>query len=134
FPGIVRCRWFPPHAVASAAAWIRSDEHERISRTQRNRRGGEPPDCRRCSVLGDPGAELFAFFERYDAVAGPGLLPDAEEFLRPQLCADRRDHIDHAADLLAAAAGGRTVLRSQAAALFVSRRNGGDPGRSSVAG
>src|SRR5215470_17367787 len=96
--------------------------------------GPAGPDGGRSRLLGDPGIELLAFPERYDAVAGAGALPDAEERLWPQLRADRIDHVDHAADLLSAAAGGGARLRSPPATLFSGRRHGRDLGRSAALG
>src|SRR5256885_16935982 len=86
----------------------------------------EPPYRARRRVLGHHGAELFAFPQRHDAVAGAGALPDVEERVRPQLCADRADQPGDASDLVAAATGGRTALGPPAATLFACRWDGCD--------
>ena len=80
------------------------------------------------------GAQLLAFLERHDAVAGAGSLPDAERLLWPELCPDRADHAHHADDLVLAAAGGRARHRSPAAALFAGDGHGCHPGRLAAAG
>ncbi len=112
----------------------KDDKHERIGTGRRGPHRPRPPYRARRRVLGHHGAELFAFPQRHDAVAGAGAVPDVEERVRPQLCADRADQPGDAGDLVAAAAGGRAVLGPPAATLFAGRRDGCDPDRSAAAG
>src|ERR1700730_16450643 len=113
-------------ATASAVAQERDHEHQLVRRKQREARDREAPRCRRRDLLDHSGAQLFAFSQRHDAVAGAGTLPDAEGCLWPQLCADRVDHPGHAGDLVTAATGGRTVRRSSSATLFTRHWDGCD--------
>src|SRR5271156_1505735 len=124
-------------AAAYSAASNRpggNDEHERIGRSEPTPHGSRPPDRAGRRVLGHHGAELFAFPQRHDAIAGAGAVPDVEERIRAQLCADRGDQPGDAGDLVAAATGGRAVLGPPAATLFAFRRDGRDPDRSAAAG
>src|SRR6266496_5213027 len=87
------------------------DEHGCLGKKQ----GGDPRRGRD-DILDHPRAQLLAFPQRHDAVAGPGDLPDAERLVRPQLCPDRADHVDHAGGLVGATAGDRAICRSSPAA------------------
>src|SRR5712671_2949458 len=120
-------------ATASAVAQERGHEHELVRRKQREAWDRDAPHCRRRGLLDHYGAQLFAFLERHDAIAGAGALPDAEGRLWPQLCADRVDHPGLAGDLIAAATGGRAVRRSPPAALLACRRDGCDARRTHTA-
>ena len=110
------------------------DKHERVGTGRRGPPRPNPPHCAGRRVLGHHGAEFFAFPQRYDAVAGAGAVPDVEERVRPQLCADRADQPGDASDLVDAAARGRAVLGLPAATLFAGRRDGCDLDRSAAAG
>src|SRR6516164_4052889 len=96
----------------------RNDEHQRIGTSKRSPHGSRPPDRARRRLLDYYGAELFAFPQRHDAVAGAGTLPDVEERIRAQLCTDRSDQPRHAGNFLAAATRSRAFLGSPAATLF----------------
>src|SRR5438552_16254880 len=84
----------------------------------------QPPDRGRRDLLDHPGAELFAFPERHDAITGAGAVSDAEGLLWSQLRTDRVDHADDAGDLVTAAADRRYAGRLPAAALFARGRDG----------
>src|SRR6516164_7037792 len=123
--------------MAASTGWgcvKRDDEHKRICTNERPCEGSRPPGCRRRRLLGDHGAQLLAFLERHDAVAGACALPDDQRFVRSQFCADRADYLDHAADFVIAAARRRVSVRPSPAALFAGGRNGRDLDRPSAAG
>src|SRR5712671_4453494 len=120
-------------ATASAVAQERGHEHQLVRRKQREARDREAPRCRRRDLLNHSRAQLFAFPQRHNAVAGAGALSDAEGCLWPQLCADRDDHPGLAGDLIAAATGGRAVRRSPPAALFTRHWDGCDARRTYTA-
>src|SRR6266480_5226441 len=100
-------------AIASLAIEGFVCDHQPAGTAQR-----QPPDRGRRHLLDHPGAELLAFPQRHDAVAGAGAVPDAEGFLRSQLRPDRPDHADDAGHLVLPAADDWAVRRPSPTALF----------------
>src|SRR5258708_29067879 len=93
---------------------------------QRINRRPAPPPRRRRNLLDHPGAQLFAFPQRHDAVAGAGAVSDAEGHLWPQLRTGRIDRGDDDDDLGSVAARCRALCGLSATVLFAFGRHGGD--------